>query len=392
MAGKIFLILYVIIQILMSILTEYIIEKNNLFKKIGRKSRAFRIILYCILAVIPVLGTFLPISDLKYLCMRIGNIWFGFFMYYSGIIILLTPFMLLVSKKRKDDERKPVGHVLLIAFFVALVVNIYGLIHSQYPRKVTYELGIDKEASVKEIKIVLIADFHLSVNSDIKLTERMVDMVNSENPDLILIGGDIFTSNYKGLRNPDKYSEVLSKMKATYGVYAVGGNHDVEENLFSGFAVSPVSEAFRTPEMDKFFEDSGFEMLYDESVEIADGSIVLVGRVDGEKAGDGTDNRMSAEELLDSLDDSKPVIVLQHEPTEYEELALAGADLVLSGHTHNGQVFPGNLIVPFFNENGYGVKNLYGINTVVTAGVGYYGPPIRVGTNSEVTVINLEFK
>ena len=62
------------------------------------------------------------------------------------------------------------------------------------------------------------------------------------------------------------------------------------------------------------------------------------------------------------------------------------------GHTHNGQVFPGNLIVPFFNENAYGHKVLYGIDTVVTAGTGYYGPPIRVGTDSEISVVNLSFR
>jgi Predicted phosphohydrolases len=226
----------------------------------------------------------------------------------------------------------------------------------------------------------------------VKLTEKMVEEVNSVNPDLIIIAGDIFTSNYEGLRNPEAYSAALSKMKAKYGIYAVAGNHDVDENLFSGFSISPVSEAFRTSEMDKFFSDCGFTMLYDESIEVADGNVVLVGRIDAEKAGDGTKNRMSAKLLLKNVDKSKPVFVLQHEPTEFKDLSENGADAVFSGHTHNGQVFPGNLVVPFFNENGYGVKELYGITTVVTAGVGYYGPPIRIGTDSEVTVVNILFQ
>ena len=138
--------------------------------------------------------------------------------------------------------------------------------------------------------------------------------------------------------------------------------------------------------------DSGFNVLYDESIEPDDGLFTLYGRVDGEKAGDGTSNRMSADELLKDADKSKPVIVLQHEPIEFESLAESGADLVLCGHTHNGQIFPGNLIVPFFNENEYGVKELYGTTTIVTAGVGYYGPPMRFGTDSEVTLVNVTFK
>ena len=170
------------------------------------------------------------------------------------------------------------------------------------------------------------------------------------------------------------------------------GNHDVDENLFGGFSVSPVSEAFRTSEMDQFFIDSGFNVLYDKTVDIGDGLCTLTGRVDGEKAGDGTSDRLSPEELLKETDKSKPVIVLEHEPVEFAGLADNGADLVLCGHTHNGQIFPGNIIASILSENGYGVKELHGTTTVVTAGVGYYGPPMRVGTDSEVTLINVSFR
>ena len=118
----------------------------------------------------------------------------------------------------------------------------------------------------------------------------------------------------------------------------------------------------------------------------------LAGRVDGEKAGDGTTNRKGPAELLEGVDLSKPVIVLEHEPVEFKALKEAGADLALCGHTHNGQLFPGNLIIPLFNENAYGLKTIAGIPTLVTAGVGYYGPPMRVGTDSEITVVNLHFQ
>jgi len=86
------------------------------------------------------------------------------------------------------------------------------------------------------------------------------------------------------------------------------------------------------------------------------------------------------------------VVVLEHEPKEFEALKAAGADLALCGHTHAGQMFPGNLVIPFFNENAWGYKRVHGLDTVVTAGVGYYGPPLRVGTDSEITVVNLTFK
>ena len=393
MLGKIFLVIYVIIQTGMSLLTEYVIQKNEHYKEIGKKTRIFRIIIYSILALIPVLGAYLPKSGFKFFCMKIGNLWLGFFMFYSALTIFLTLILIIVSKIKKDDEKRLLKHVLNVAFVVAFVVTIFGLVHAQSPKIVNYDVTLDKKsAEISELKVVLIADLHLSVNSDVKLTEKMVEEVNSVNPDLVVVAGDIFTSNYEGLKNPEAYSSALSQMKAKYGVYAVAGNHDVDENLFSGFSISPVSEAFRTSEMDKFFEDCGFTMLYDECVPVADGNIILAGRIDAEKAGDGTRNRMTAEELLKNADKELPVFVLQHEPIEFNELSRAGADIVLSGHTHNGQIFPGNLVVPFFNENGYGVKDLYGIKTVVTAGVGYYGPPIRVGTDSEVTVVNIKFE
>ena len=376
----------------MSILTEYVIQKNRYYKNIGRKTRIVRIIIYALLAIIPVLGAFLPKCEFKYFCMGFGNLWLGFFMYYSGLVIFATIITHIICRVTKDEEQKALEQVLNISFTLALLIFLIGIIHAQRPKIVNYDISVDKQTvNTQELKVVLIADLHLSVNSDPGLTEKMVEEVNSVNPDVVVIAGDIFTSNYDGLKHPEKYSSALSKMKARYGVYAVCGNHDVDENLFSGFSISPVSEAFRTKEMEQFFDDCGFTVLYDESVEIADGEIILTGRIDGEKAGDGTKDRMEASELLGSLDKAKPILVVQHEPIEFEELSEAGADAVFCGHTHNGQVFPGNLFVPFFNENAYGVKELHGIDTIVTAGVGYYGPPMRVGTDSEVTVVNVKF-
>ena len=142
--------------------------------------------------------------------------------------------------------------------------------------------------------------------------------------------------------------------------------------------------------MESFFREAGFTTLTDDEVEIR--GIQLFGRVDGDKAGNGTARRMSAEELLADVDGTRPVLVLEHEPREFRQLRENGADMVLCGHTHNGQIFPGNLIIPFFNENAYGVVNIDGMDTVVTAGVGFYGPPMRIGTDSEVTVLHITFE
>lgn len=392
MLGKIFLVVYVLVQILISVLTERSIRNSNSFKRIGEKTRIIRIIIYAVLAAVPVLGAYLPKCRFKFFCMEAGNIWLGFFMFYTIFVLLLYPTFRFIIK-RKNGDMSNVGKAFQFAFLAAIIIFIAGLVHAQQPKLVNYDVELEnKSAKGEKLKIVLLADLHLSVNSDIKATEKMVELTNGCDPDIIVIAGDIFTSNFDGLKDPEKYSAALNRMKAKYGVYAVCGNHDVDENLIGGFSISPISEAFRTPEMEKFFDDAGFIVMYDESVEIGDGLFTLVGRVDGEKAGDGTSNRLSAEMLLKDTDKTKPVVVLQHEPIDFRNLADNGADLILCGHTHNGQIFPGNLVVPLFNENGYGVKELYGATTVVTAGVGYYGPPMRFGTDSEVTVINVTFK
>ena len=393
MFGKVFLVLYVLGQILISVLTEYSIKNHRFFSRIGGKTRIIRIIIYAILAAVPVLGAYLPKSQFKFFCMELGNIWLGFFIYYSIFVLLMFPVLQIIIKNRKTKDKSLVGWAFQFAFLAAFVIFVSGLVHAQQPKLVNYDIELENEAAEGEsLKIVLLADLHLSVNSKIKATEKMVELVNECDPDIIVIAGDIFTSNFDGLKDPDKYSAALSRMHAKYGVYAVCGNHDVDENLIGGFSISPISQAFRTPEMEKFFADSGFNVLYDESTDIGNSLCTLAGRIDGEKAGDGTADRLSPDELLQNTDKSKPVIVLQHEPIEFKSLADSGADLILCGHTHNGQIFPGNLVVPLFNENGYGVKELHGATTVVTAGVGYYGPPMRVGTDSEVTVLNVTFK
>ena len=209
--------------------------------------------------------------------------------------------------------------------------------------------------------------------------------------DLVLVAGDIFTSTYDGLREPERYSAALAGIRAPLGVYAVYGNHDVSERLFAGFAIRPVSEAFRPPEMEQFFADSGFTVLTDEHVSLLDGRFTLVGRLDESKAGDGTSNRLSVSELLADTDKDSLLLVLEHEPVEYDALWEQGVDMVFSGHTHNGQIFPGNLYVNLMNRNAYGRVTIGSMETFVTSGVGTFGPPMRTGTNSEIMIIDVMY-
>lgn len=241
MFGKVFIVLYVIVQFLVSILTEYSIKNSRFFERIGSKTRIIRIIIYAVLAALPVLGAFLPKSPFKYFCMAVGNVWLGFFMFYSAFVVILFPITQIIIKRRKLHDKSLVGRAFQFAFLAAFVIVAYGLVHAQQPKLVNYDIELANEAAKGEkVKIVLLGDLHLSVNSDIKATEKMVELVNSCDPDIVVIAGDIFTSNYEGLKDPEKYSDAMSRMHAKYGVYAVCGNHDVDEDLIGGFSISPV--------------------------------------------------------------------------------------------------------------------------------------------------------
>ena len=344
---------------------------------------------YIILTLVPMVGAFLPNSPIKFALQAAGNVWLGFYLYFGFLLLVLLGLMLPFRRlSGRQSGKHWYGGVLCLSLAVALAITGYGLVHAQETVVYRYDVEVDKPG--EDMKLVLIGDLHLSVNSQLATTRRMVELINAQEPDAVVIAGDIFTSSYEGLAHPEQYAEALRGIRSKYGVYAVYGNHDVEETLFGGFAISPVSQAFRTAQMEDFFRDCGFTVLYDQVVDI--GGVQLVGRVDGEKAGDGTKNRMTPAQLLSDIDQSLPVVVLEHEPKEFKALKEAGADVALCGHTHAGQMFPGNLVVPFFNENAWGHVRVHDLETVVTAGVGYYGPPMRVGTDSEVSVVNLKFK
>lgn len=380
--------IYAALVALAAFLTDLNLRNWPLTVNRAARMRKFWLNLYLLMSLLPVAGAFLPNSPFKFAVQAAGNIWLGFYLYYGFLLLVLSGLSMLVRRvSRGRMARKWHGGVLSLSLVIALAVTGYGLVHAQDTVVERYDIRVDKPG--EDMKIVLIADLHLSVNSRLETTKRMVELVNAEQPDAVVIAGDIFTSSYEGLSHPEQYAEALRGMKAKYGVYAVYGNHDVEETLFGGFPISPISQAFRTTQMEDFFRDCGFTVLYDQVADIGD--VQLAGRVDGEKAGDGTTNRMTAAELLANIDPARPVVVLEHEPKEFQALREAGADVALCGHTHAGQMFPGNLVVPFFNENAWGYKRVHDLDTVVTAGVGYYGPPMRVGTNSEVTVVNLKF-
>ena len=190
--------------------------------------------------------------------------------------------------------------------------------------------------------------------------------------------------------DPEAVKASLRAMKSRLGVYACWGNHDVSERLFSGFSTKRLENTLRGEEMEQFVRESGMTMLADE-VRLIDDSFYVIGRKDYENAGDGTARRKSLGELMAGIDTDRLVISLEHEPRFLRQNADAGVDVMLCGHTHDGQFFPLNIAIRTAWENPAGLKTVGRMTSVVTSGVGVYGPDMRIGTDADISVVDIQF-
>lgn len=391
--------------------------------------RGIGVTLFCAAASTIFLGKFLPESGGQRLILQAGNYWLAFLIYLIFFLVLLDLVFLgrrLVRKLRRraqnggiepmetvdvaDGEgegsqespnrmkreamRQRMKYLVCAGLVVVLSVGftVYGAIHARQIKTAQYSLTIDKDGGKLDgLNLILIADLHLGYSIGSHDMEKMVDQINALNPDLIVLAGDIFDNDYDALDDPDHLEEVLRGLKSTYGVYAVFGNHDVKETLVAGFSISAAKNAYRDERMETFLEKSGIVLLEDRTELIAD-SFYLSGRLDGEKTGyGGNSERLPLEELTAGLDRTKPLLMISHEPDHLASYDENGVDLLLSGHTHAGQFFPLTIVQPFAWENYWGVCKVGSMYSVVTSGIGVYGPAIRVGTDSEILNVKLTF-
>ena len=165
----------------------------------------------------------------------------------------------------------------------------------------------------------------------------------------------------------------------------------MEEPVLAGFTFRSEEEKRSSPEMDAFLEQSGIRLLRDETV-LIDDAFYLCGRADAQRPGRGIETRKTPKELTEGLDHTKPILVLDHQPRELEELAAAGVDVDFGGHTHDGQMFPGNLTVRLFWENPCGHLQKGAMHSIVTSGVGLFGPNMRVATRAEICPVTIHFQ
>ncbi|MDR1264420.1 MAG: metallophosphoesterase [Propionibacteriaceae bacterium] len=260
--------------------------------------------------------------------------------------------------------------VVVVALIASLLA--YGLANRTYHLAQTdYSLELTADdPDQAPVTAVLVSDLHLGQINRAGHLAKVVDAVLATDPDIVLVAGDIFDGDFRAIGDPAPIKAQLERLRAPLGVFAILGNHDAGST---------------NDQMVAFIEDCGLTLLADQAVEI-DGRFSLVGRRDSSPIGQAAE-RQAVPQLADgSL--TRPVIVLDHQPSHLREY-LGQADLMLSGHTHQGQIFPVNLMVKALFEVAYGYYQVpdADLQAIVTSGAGTWGPPLRIASNSEIVTI-----
>ena len=269
----------------------------------------------------------------------------------------------------------PVSAGVSIAF-AAIGLVVYGAWNASNPVLRHYDITIHKKASTcKQLHIVMISDLHLGLLVGKKRLMKAVEMINELKPDLVLMPGDIIDENI-GAFVENQMPDILRNIQSRFGVFGILGSH---EYIYGHSEKSLL-----------YLKQSGITILRDNCITIAN-EICLAGRDDLLKKQLVGTSRLELSSILQECNRENAIILMDHQPVDLEEAELQGVDLQLSGHTHHGQLFPLNFITQnlFAIDWGYLRKNQYQI--IVSSGYGTWGPPIRLGTVSEIVDIIIKF-
>ena len=352
-------------------------------------------VVYLFMALSPVIAFLLPKSAVAIVIRRISTYWIGI-MLYSLLYVVLFDLLRLIAKhtKLKNTLLFSRGSVISIGSVVvacAVATCLYGIFNARNIKVNEYSVTVNKSCgSDKHLKAVLVADLHMGYAIGVDHITNMVEKINQQDADIVIIAGDIFDNSYDGMDDPEGIKAQLRSIKSKYGVYAVYGNHDIDEKILMGFTFDWGGKQLHNEKMTNFMKECNIKLINDESVLIND-EFYLVGRRDTDQPGTEDGTRAEISELTKDLDKTKPIFVLSHEPDELQKTADAGADIDFSGHTHDGQLFPGNLTIGLFWENPCGLIKKDNMYSIVTSGVGVYGTFMRVGTDAEICSVDIDF-
>ena len=306
---------------------------------------------------------------------KIGSYWLSVW-FISIVVFGLTDLVLVIVSRITSISQKANMSVWLGSLVLVLVLFCYGSWQAQQLKTVGYQVTIDHSGNSEKqhLKVILISDVHLGYINDANKLKKIITKINQMKPDIVLISGDLFDGNFKALQEPEQIKEQFTRLSSTYGTYMCWGNHDAGATF---------------EQMKELVESSNITLLEDELTVVGE-SIIIAGRKDSRPIGSQDGQRKTIQAQLKRLDSHLPKIILDHQPSNIDEYDAAN-ELILSGHTHKGQIFPFSLVTKayFTVDYGYYRKDRSSPQVIVSSGVGTWGPPMRIGTQSEIVQIDI---
>ena len=301
----------------------------------------------------------LPLARLVY---DIGNSSVFILLYLVVIFLVLDLGRLLhLVRPQWMHQNFPLTACIVIGMFALF---LYGNVH--YHHKVREELHLTTDKPLaRPLRIVMLSDLHLGYHNPRKELARWVDLINAENPDVVLIAGDVIDMSMRPLVE-ENMAEEMRRLEAP--VYACLGNHEY-------YSSEPLAE--------QFYRDARIQLLRDTCLVVGD--LCIMGRDDRTNL-----RRRNIDELARMADHTKYTILLDHQPYHLEEAEQAGVDFQLSGHTHRGQVWPISWITDALYECSFGAHQRGKTRYYISSGIGIWGGKYRIGTRSEYVVATLE--
>ena len=312
---------------------------------------------------------------------RLYGIWFIILLHATAFLLIIDGIAWIVRRVHKGEMKSAIHKIYksgIVAVLLTAIVCGYGRYNIFHVVRTEYTIQTQKNIRSEGYKLVLLSDLHYGISLDDAGLQKVVERINAENADIVVLDGDLVDESTT-LEQMQSAFHILGQAKSNYGIYYVYGNHDK-----NNYASTPNYTAETLAETIK---DSGIQILEDETA-VVNQEIALIGRGD---RSDPENARMDIESLVENLDQTQEWIVLDHQPAEYENVEAAGADLILSGHTHAGQIWPAGLFATLFHfdDLNYGEKKINNLNAVVTSGIAGWGYTMRTEKHSEYVVLNI---
>jgi uncharacterized protein len=308
----------------------------------------------------------------------VGGFWLAF-MFYGFVFFLLSDIILITLRITGIISGENILVFRKWSFFITLIFSTLlitgGFINAVIPVVKKYDITINKPAGeIKTLRIAAVSDIHLGSIIRKRSMKKLSVMLKNLKPDVVLLLGDIIDGEIGPVLRDDLL-QYFSQPVSSDGLFAITGNHE-----FIGGANRTIP----------YIESKGIRVLKDEIVTLP-GGIQLIGRLDRDSRRFMGIERQSLDELMKKADTSRVVILLDHQPFHLDEPVKKGVDLQLSGHTHNGQMWPLNYVTAWIYELSYGYLKKGRTQFIVSSGYGLWGPRVRSGSRSEVLLININF-